>query len=97
MTTKTLLSISEAAMLIQFPGGEITFFRWLRENRFLQENNQPFEKYKSAGWFVYTAVEMTEDTMPTFINPVTKITIKGLYALQKKMLTLTTTPCPPCP
>ncbi len=96
MLTKTLLSVSEAAMLIQFPGGEITFFKWLRENKFLQENNQPYEKYKSAGWFVYTAEELSEENKSNFITPVTKVTIKGLYGLQKKIKSFTT-PCPPCP
>lgn len=44
------LSIAEVAKLVDFPGGEIKFFIWLRENGYLLKDNTPAEKYRKCKW-----------------------------------------------
>lgn len=87
--------IDQTAKLINFSGGEIKFFQWLRDNGYLLQDNYPVQKYRDRGWF-----EMTTKTLhkmhPKQVVPVTLVTIKGLYAL-KKIVNKTSSPCPPCP
>lgn len=65
--------------------GQNKFFRWLRENGYLKENNQPYQKYLDLQWLVSAEGSPYMDSKgrshPTFT---TRITGKGQVALEKR-------------
>ena len=77
-------SIGETAKMINFPGGEYTFFEWLRRKGYLLRDNMPAQAYINSGWFVSKVTTKQIGTTRVVI-PVTRVTIKGLYALQRKI------------
>ena len=88
-------TIAQTAKMINFQGGEHTFFEWLRKNGYLLHDNFPVQKYRDMGWFQMTRKKLYK-MQPIQEVPVTLVTIKGLAALErivKKRLS----PCPPCP
>lgn len=89
-----LFSIQVTAKLTKFPGGEIKFFRWLRDKGYLLKDNQPNQKYRDYGWFELDKATI-HHTKPKLIVPVTFVTIKGLAALEKVVLS-EFPPCVPC-
>ena len=89
-----LFSIQETAKLTKFPGGEIKFFRWLREKGYLLKDNQPNQRYRDCGWFELEKATI-HHTKPKLVVPVTFVTIKGLAALEKVVLN-DFPPCLPC-
>jgi len=91
---KGLFSIQETAKLTKFPGGEIKFFKWLREKGYLLKDNQPNQRYMDCGWFELEKATIHQ-TKPKLVVPVTYVTIKGLYALEKVVHT-EFPPCIPC-
>lgn len=89
-----LFSIQETAKLTKFPGGEIKFFAWLRDKGYLLKDNQPAQKYRDVGWFELETATIRSMT-PKMIVPVTKVTIKGLAALER-IVRNEFPPCVPC-
>jgi phage antirepressor YoqD-like protein len=77
-------SIRETGKLIKFPGGEHQFFEWLRSNKYLLSDNTPAQAYINGGYFLLEAAKKKIGTTRVVI-PVTRVTIKGLYALQRKI------------
>ena len=75
-------SVSQAAKLIRFSGGEKKFFIWLRQQAYLYHDNEPFQIYIDRGWF---EVVLTKKYLfnPHFPKMVTRVTIKGLAGLEK--------------
>lgn len=88
MTKKTsgfssqTLSIAQAAKAIKFPGGEFTFFEWLRSKGYLLKDNTPADKYRLNGWFESFAKTIYHLNLQEVVL-VTRVTIKGLAALEK--------------
>ena len=76
------LSIAEVAKLVDFPGGEIKFFSWLREKGYLLQDNTPAEKYRSRKWFKLVKTYIWQGKMQTLV-PVTRVTILGLGGLDR--------------
>lgn len=89
-----LFSIQETAKLTKFPGGEIKFFKWLRDKGYLLKNNQPNQRYMDTGWFEMEKATIHK-TNPKLIVLVTLVTIKGLAALEK-IVQNDFPPCVPC-
>lgn len=76
------LSIAEVAKLVDFPGGEIKFFIWLRENGYLLKDNTPAEKYRKCKWLKLEKTYIWQGKMQTLV-PVTRVTILGLGGLDR--------------
>ena len=93
MLTETTFSVREVAKISQFPGGEIKFFKWLRENKYLQKDNQPYQKYRNNDWMKYFDKKI-QRTNTLMVVGVPRITIKGLAGL-KKAVSNKFPPCPP--
>jgi len=78
----TTFSIAQTAKATRFPGGEIQFFAWLRLRGYLISDNTPRQQYINAGCF-----EVTKTTLhrlkPPEVVLVTRVTIKGLAALER--------------
>jgi phage antirepressor YoqD-like protein len=77
-----LFSIQETAKLTKFPGGEIKFFRWLRDKGYLLKDNQPYQKYRDKEWFELETATIHKSN-PKLVVLVTLVTIKGLAGLEK--------------
>lgn len=77
-------SIRQTGKMIKFPGGEHQFFEWLRMKGYLLSDNTPAQAYINSGWFVLEAAKKQIGLTKSVI-PVTRVTIKGLYALQRKV------------
>lgn len=75
-------SVQETGKMIGFPGGEIQFFDWLRRHRILLPNNQPSQSFINRGWFLLVPVQK-RITGQLSVIPVTRVTIKGLYGLNR--------------
>lgn len=70
------------AKLTRFVGGERMFMAWLRENKFLMSNNEPYQRYVNYGWFIVTT-RTIHKANPKFSVPVTRITFQGMKKLEK--------------
>lgn len=65
--------------------GRTRFARWLRERRFLQPNNRPYQVYEDAGYFRVVEKKRRDPlTGEVYTYPQTLITGKGLSYLQRK-------------
>jgi phage antirepressor YoqD-like protein len=79
---KTSYSLKTTAKLVRFPGGEKKFAKWLRDRSFLLKGNEPFQKYLDAKWFELVS-RTIHKANPPFSVPVSRITLKGVYKLEK--------------
>ena len=87
-------SVGQSAKLIQFLGGEKKFFHWPREHGYLYHDNEPYQIQLDKGWFIVVLTN-AHKANPYFHNMVTRVTLKGLYALKraiKKHFSI----CKPC-
>jgi phage antirepressor YoqD-like protein len=87
-------SIAQAAKAIKFPGGEIKFFEWLRFKGFLLSDKTPSDKYRLQGWFESFTKTIYQLNPPQIVI-VTRVTIKGLAGLEKRVRKEFPI-CPPC-
>lgn len=85
-------SVATACKLVNYPGGEKQFFQWLRDKKYLQLNNEPYEVYRKRGWFVLTDKTLKGVRLPI---PVTRFTMAGIVAFEKIVLA-DFPPCLPC-
>jgi anti-repressor protein len=94
MTHSNTYAIATVCKLINFPGGSKEFFKWLRDKRYLQINNEPYQKYVSKGWLILTAKQVHIKNVKQ-IKPVTRFTMTGIAGIQK-VVTKEFPPCIPC-
>jgi len=64
--------------------GQNKAYRWLRDNKYLMKNNEPYQKYIDNGYFEVT-VTLVATPHGTKENLTTKITGKGQVALAGKI------------
>ena len=83
-TIKKTFSVRETSKLIRFPGGEIKFYKWLRENGFLCHDNEPYQIHLDKEWFEVVLTQKHK-VNPNFPKMVTRVTLKGLAGLQKSV------------
>jgi len=76
------ISIAVAAKLVNFSGGEIKFFIWLREKGYLLQDNTPAQKYINYKWFVLVKTYRIIGKIKTLI-PVTRVTLRGLAGIER--------------
>ncbi len=77
-----------------FPGGEKKFFVWMREMKYLQSDNSPYQKYIDNGWLVYIMKKVGKAN-PLLIIGVSRFRILGLSKIDK-LVRLHFPICPPC-
>ncbi len=84
MKTKsaTTFSLQQTAKITKFPGCEKKFAAWLREKKYLMNNNDPYQKYCDWGWFELSTKTIHKANPPFTVN-VTRVKIKGLEALER--------------
>jgi phage antirepressor YoqD-like protein len=85
-------SVATACKLVNFPGGEKKFFEWLRKNKYLQSNNEPYQKYVDRDWLTSELTTINGIRLPT---PVPRFTMAGIVAFEKIVLKAFP-PCIPC-
>lgn len=90
---ETTFSINQTAKFVKFKGRKL-FFQWLKDKGYLLSNNDAAQKYIDMGWLVLTTKTIYKAN-PPIVVPVSRVTIKGLAALQKAVLK-DFPPCPPC-
>lgn len=88
-------SLRQTAKLIGFPGGRNKFIKWLRENGYLLENNEPVQRYVDNGWLTYRLRPILTGRT-SFEVTVTKATAKGLAGLERHVQRDFPI-CKPCP
>jgi anti-repressor protein len=84
LKSKDNLLVREYAKVLQDEGftlGEKKLYKWLRDNRYLMQNNEPYQKYMKY----FKVIERTRDTMwGQKITKTTKVTPQGqLYFYEK--------------
>jgi len=87
--TKALLLVREYAKIISSNGfiiGEKKLFRWLRENRFLNNQNEPYQKFIDMGIF-NVKEKVIENGNRAFISRTSLITGKGQTYIFEKLKT----------
>lgn len=82
LLSSTTYSVAQTGKAAKFPGGEIQFFAWLRLKGYLISDNTPAQKYINAGWFEVTKTTLHRLSPPEVVL-VTRVTIKGLAALER--------------
>lgn len=82
MSMKKTFGLREAAKLTNFNGGQIKFAKWLRQENYLMNNLEPYQRYMDLGYFIYTKKTIRALNM-TVCSP--RLTLKGLYFIQKKL------------
>jgi len=91
----TTFSIAQVAKMTQFPGGEMKFFEWLRANKYLQPNNEPYQQYIRRNWFVYVPKTVYNNGVnKRIVVGVPRVTIIGLGSL-KRAVSRNFPPCKP--
>jgi phage antirepressor YoqD-like protein len=85
-------SVATACKLVNFPGGEKQFFEWLRNKKYLQLNNEPYQKYRDRGWLTLQLTTINGRRLPI---PVTRFTMAGIVAFERIVLD-DFPPCIPC-
>lgn len=91
---QSTFSITQASKILKFNGGRKRFFEWLKRRGYLLSNNDPAQKYLNFGWFELR-IKKIHKTNPPLVVPVTRMTLKGLAAIQKAVLKDFPI-CPPC-
>lgn len=95
MYKQQTFSIRQTAKLTQFPGGELAFFKWLVEHKYLMAKTyEPYQRYRDLNWFIYTGKKLYK-TNPLMVVPVARVTVEGLAGLKKAVLKHFPL-CPPC-
>jgi len=94
MINETVFTISQCAKAVQFPGGRNKFNNWLKDNKYLQKDGQPYQKYIDNKWFVYIIKRVPKTTIPLMIG-VPLVTIDGLAGL-RRVVRAKFPICPPC-
>lgn len=74
--------IGLASKLLGFPGGRTKFFKWLREKRFLLNDNSPKQSLIDRGWFILVKRHLKHADPQKFVW-VSRVTIHGLSELER--------------
>ena len=67
-----------------FEIGQNRLFEWFRENKYLNDNNEPYQEYVSQGYFEVITRAIGSGT-DTFTSKTTKLTGKGQVYFAKKI------------
>jgi len=86
LTSKDNILVRELAKIINnkgIPTGEHRLFKWLRENKLLMSNNEPYQQYVDREYFVMEQ-KTYETEFGTRLTHTTKVTPKGqAYIINK--------------
>jgi len=81
-SSQDAISIREAAKVLGT--GQNRLFAWLRGQRILMADNQPYQEYLDAGYFRVIEQTWTDKAGEVHLSPKTLVTGKGLAWLQKR-------------
>lgn len=83
-SSEDTIEIGEAAKVLSIKGyGRNNLFRFLRDNKILRKNNQPYQIYIDAGWFRLVEVKWTDQNLNNHIYLKTVVYQKGLDEIRK--------------
>jgi len=81
--SKDTVDMAQAAKVLNMGIGRNKLFELLRDNKVLQQNNQPYQKYIDCGYFRVIESKFTKPTGDTSINLKTVVYQKGLNHIRK--------------
>lgn len=81
-----VVDMASVAKVLNIKGmGRTNLFEFLRDNRVLQQNNQPYQKYIDNGWLRVVETMFTKPTGDTCINLKTVVYQKGVDGIRKML------------
>ncbi len=81
--SKDTVDMAQAAKVLNMGIGRNKLFELLRDNKVLQQDNQPYQKYIDCGYFRVIESKFTKPTGDTSINLKTVVYQKGLNHIRK--------------
>lgn len=85
--SKDACDMATTAKVLNMGVGRNTLFEILRDNKILQGNNQPMQRYVDAGWFRVVETQFTKKSGDISINFKTIVYQKGIDGIRKVVLT----------
>ena len=83
--SKTAISMNEVAKVLNVKGyGRNNLFEFLRENKILQNNNVPYQRYVDNGWFRVIEQKYMKNGEPV-VTTKTLVYQKGVDAIRKML------------
>lgn len=83
--SKTAISMNEVAKVLNVKGyGRNNLFEYLRQNKILQNNNVPYQRYVDSGWFRVIEQKYMKNGEPV-ITTKTLVYQKGVDAIRKML------------
>lgn len=83
--SKDAIDIGSAAKVLNMGIGRNKLFSFLRENKILQENNQPYQRFIDAGYFRTIEQKFSKPDGSTNISIKTVVYQKGLDYIKKQL------------
>lgn len=75
-------SMRQAWKLVQFQGTFRSFIQWLKDEKLLMVDLEPYSKHLRRGLFHYTLVFIRATSK---VVTVTRVTIKGLHFIEQRL------------
>lgn len=83
--SKTAISMNEVAKVLNVKGyGRNNLFEYLRQNKILQNNNVPYQRYVDSGWFRVIEQKYMKNGEPV-VTTKTLVYQKGVDAIRKML------------
>lgn len=86
--SKDAIDMASTAKVLNMGVGRNKLFEILRDNKILQGNNSPMQRYIDAGWFRVIESKFTKPTGDTCINLKTIVYQRGLEGIRKLLIEL---------
>ena len=74
-------SLRKTAKLVNYTGGLIKFTEYLRNNKYVMKDLEPYQEYIDRGYFTYSRKYIKTINRQVCV---TEVTIKGLYYFSQK-------------
>lgn len=81
--SKDAIDMKAVAKVLNMGMGRTRLFEFLRNNKILMQNNQPYQKYVDMGWFRLVESRYTKPSGDVCINLKTVVFQKGVDAIRK--------------
>lgn len=81
--SKDAIDMKAVAKVLNMGMGRTKLFEFLRNNKILMQNNQPYQKYVDMGWFRLVESRFTKPNGDICINLKTVVFQKGVDAIRK--------------
>jgi anti-repressor protein len=81
--SRSAVSMAQAAKIIGMGYGQNKLFSFLRDNKILRSNNEPYQEYIDKGWFRVIEQKWTDNAGNTNISIKTLVFQKGIESIIK--------------